>query len=153
MTKLRSITLPMFGGLLIGSLVALTLIVESFRSTDELLRVYLLVGAAIGWLVGILAVPLNANEQNRFGQFAKIIAGFLTGYLFSKIDPVVIWFVTPPEGGQFPIFNPIIQKRALFSFAGFLVSLIMIFNARSYWSLKNSAAAPEPTPTQTAKGA
>lgn len=146
MATLRSITLPMYGGLALGSLVALALVVESLRSGDELLRIYLLVGAAIGWLVGILAVPLNDDEQNRFGQFAKIIAGFLTGYLFSKIDPVVIWFVTPPDGGQFPIFDPTIQKRALFSFAGFLVSLIMIFNARSYWSLKASSATPKPAP-------
>lgn len=130
----KPITLPMIGGLAIGGVVALALVFESYRSSDDLLKIYLLMGASVGWLVGILAVPLNKNEQSTFGQFAKIIAGFLTGYFLSKFDPVLSWFVKElPEGG-FPIFELKMQKRALFAFVGFLVSMIIIFNARSYWS-------------------
>jgi hypothetical protein len=48
-----------------------------------------LLGASLGWVIGILFSPYDPKEQSAFGELAKLIYGFLSGYVLSKFDPVL----------------------------------------------------------------
>jgi hypothetical protein len=48
-----------------------------------------LLGASLGWVIGILASPYDVTEESAFGKFGTLIYGFLTGYVVSKFDPLL----------------------------------------------------------------
>src|SRR5215213_10275333 len=48
-----------------------------------------LLGGAVGWGTGILISPYNSQEQSAFGETAKVVYGFLTGFVISKFDPLL----------------------------------------------------------------
>ena len=45
-----------------------------------------LLGALIGWILGILASPYDTNESQKFLTIGQSISVFLSGYVISKLD-------------------------------------------------------------------
>ena len=54
-------------------------------------------GITIGWLIGVLSSPFSKSEKKSFNQIRTAIIGFLSGYFFSKIEPVFSWAFEHPE--------------------------------------------------------
>src|SRR4051812_45046385 len=48
-----------------------------------------LLGTALGWAVGLLLSPYNEAERSAFGELAKLVYGFISGYALSKLDPLI----------------------------------------------------------------
>jgi hypothetical protein len=85
---------------------------------------------ALGWVFGILASPYSTNERSSFSELAKLIYGFLSGYLFSKLDPLISHVIQPSPGHG-------IEERfvaiTLFSIASFLIAAGVTYISRTYW--------------------
>jgi hypothetical protein len=85
-----------------------------------------LLGASLGWLVGILASPYDPAEESTFGKFAQLIYGFLAGYGFSKFDPVL----------QNAISGANIDASAVVcvGVVSFLIAVALTYISRRYWA-------------------
>lgn len=91
-------------------------------------------GMISGSVVGVLAAPLGEGEKERFGIFMKVISGFITGYLLSKIDPLITALsAIDPRTGIAVVADPQIAIRVLITFCSFGVSLATVFSVRAYW--------------------
>ena len=112
----------LFGAILVGLLIF-------WR--DGIAVLGALLGAALGRAVGILLAPYE-EEEKRFKALSKGIAGFLTGYVVGKIDPV-FQLLVEKTGGQPLILNPRLVRTLLMSLACFMVTTIWVFVARIYW--------------------
>ena len=92
-----------------------------------------LLGALIGWGVGILATPLNQAESARFVTLGQAVSAFLTGYVVSKLDRFLEGALFSKEGIQLAAW----QRLGLFT-ASLLTSLIISFVWRSYKHSSNT---------------
>jgi len=54
-------------------------------------------GVITGWFFGFLASPSTPNESKRFSTYASVITTFASGYLVSKLDPVLNEILKNPE--------------------------------------------------------
>lgn len=45
-----------------------------------------LLGGLVGWILGNITSPTNADEKNTFTQLGATISTFLSGYIVSKLD-------------------------------------------------------------------
>lgn len=98
-------------------------------------------GAILGWLLGVLIVPYDEREAKSFSVFIKVISGFVTGYLLSKVDPLLTSLLTIDlDTGTAPIAQDAVAKRVLITLASFGISLLTVFSARAYWSAKGQDA-------------
>lgn len=124
-----------------ASIIGVTIIVAFCWSEWQIIFSLLaFAGAIAGWLVGILIAPLDKNEAERFGIFMKVISGFITGYLLSKVDPAITTLFLVDKTGFAPIADEFIAKRVLITLSSFGVSLLTVFSLRAYWSAKNAQA-------------
>lgn len=125
---------------LIAVILAWVLIVQK----DLLAWLATSLGLAAGWGTGILLAPYQ-SEQQRFKDYAKIIAGFLSGYLVSKLDRLFeMWFNT--EYGPLAL-RPSFAFRMMAGITGFLLAAVSTYVARKYISFGPSAEQPPPNPT------
>jgi hypothetical protein len=100
-----------------------------------------LLGAALGWITGILVSPYNKDEKSSFGGVAKLVYGFLSGYALSKLDLVLTENLKTVS---------VTEKQwvvVCFGFICFLVALAVTYITRRYWmptpaKQTPSAAAP-----------
>lgn len=53
-------------------------------------------GVVLGWVAGFLASPIGKPEGERFTSISGAIATFASGYLVSKLDPVVTALLVVP---------------------------------------------------------
>jgi hypothetical protein len=75
-------------------------------------------GLAIGWIIGMLASP-EPKEADRFERFGKLIAGFLAGFVVSKVD--LIWETLAKEPSTFK--DDELLERLLWFLIAVVVSL------------------------------
>src|SRR5262249_46226834 len=47
-----------------------------------------LTGIVIGWLIGVLVSPFRW-EESKFTDYGKALVTFVSGYVLSKIDPLI----------------------------------------------------------------
>jgi hypothetical protein len=132
---LSKITLPMWGALIAGSAAAGAVLWYCISTGGKLLGLLALVGAIFGWVAGMLAAPKSENEKQHFGELAKVISGFVTGYLLSKLDPVIAALLTIPKGARYaPIMEAAATEQVLITLASFGIALLFVFSGRLYWS-------------------
>ena len=136
---LREITLPMWGSLAMALLVGGYLAYRALTSPDPLLPLLALTAALIGWVVAILATPYSDDERKSFSEFAKILSGIVTGFLLSKIGPLLDALTKVPEGGHAAITQPHVAEEVLVTLASFFIALLFVFGGRQYWSPKSKA--------------
>ena len=87
-----------------------------------------LLGALLGWAVGMLFSPFTTAEATRFKFLGKTIAAFVSGYLLSKFESVVTALVK--QAGEHPELVPW-DRVGLFS-GSFLLAAIVVFVSRTY---------------------
>lgn len=140
--EVRDLTLPKIGAFTVGTAAAIYIAVYAVRSDNELLPLLALASAIVGWTVGVLATPFSKGEGKHFGDLAKVISGFFTGYLLSKIDPLVDRLFAAQPGGRGAMMDPQSAEQLLVALASFGIALLFVFNARLYWSPKKRRAQP-----------
>ena len=90
-----------------------------------------LFGASVGWVTGILVSPYDKDERSAFGEMAKLIYGFLSGYLVSKIDPIITDATKSGNEKQLII--------GAFALISFLAAVAVTYITRRYWTKKPMA--------------
>ena len=87
----------------------------------------LVLGAATGWLVGVLVSPYNVREAQAFPKYAATVSAFASGYLVSKLDRVLEEILKPES-----LFSPIMGFRVIAGIAAFAIALLITYVYRAY---------------------
>jgi hypothetical protein len=136
--QLERITLQKLAAFLVG--IAATIYIITVCVSDQLLALLALTGALTGWFAGILATPLSKKEGQRFNELAKVISGFVSGYLLSKVDPLVGSLFQLPASGRPMITDPYVAKQALVTLSSFFTALLFVVGGRLYWTNPNDVS-------------
>jgi hypothetical protein len=51
--------------------------------------IVVLVGSAVGWIIGVIISPYNEGERSQFGAYIGAVAAFGSGYLLGEIRPLL----------------------------------------------------------------
>ena len=86
-----------------------------------------LCGGALGWVVGILASPMTAEEAQTFGEYKTAIVGFLSGFAASKIND--LWNMLK-EGNPPRLLTPGVLNRVLIFFGVMALLIAQQYNVR-----------------------
>jgi ABC-type dipeptide/oligopeptide/nickel transport system permease subunit len=85
--------------------------------------------------VGYFFSPYSAGERNSFSVIGKTVYGFITGYLVSKLDPLI------DKLSHGELSTPSLADHgvvlALFSVACFLITVPLTYITRAYWVRKS----------------
>jgi hypothetical protein len=91
--------------------------------------------AALGWIFGIMISPYNSGERSAFSEHARLVYGFVTGYVISKLDPLLTRLIETKSGQG---LDQRLFAVALFAIASFLIAIGVTYISRSYWVRKSS---------------
>ncbi|WP_156420368.1 hypothetical protein [Rheinheimera sp. EpRS3] len=83
-------------------------------------------GVLCGWMIGVLSSPVDASESKAFTKYAAVISAFLSGYLFTKIDSVIVEF------SQNLLSNPVYGLRAVIYTSCLISGLLIMYILRAY---------------------
>jgi hypothetical protein len=125
------VSLKLTTSFITAALFAITLVGLLIVWRDGTAVLGALVGAALGWAGGILLAPYK-EEEKRFQRLSKGIAGFLSGYAVGKLDRVFDLLIDR-TGGQPLILDPHVLRTFWMTLACFLVAVVTVFVARTYW--------------------
>jgi hypothetical protein len=87
---------------------------------------------SVGWGAGILLSPYNIREKGAFQDLSKLVYGFLSGYVISKIDPLIASLTEGVNETRLVYFSVILT--------GLIVSVVFTYVSRSYWHTKSDGA-------------
>jgi hypothetical protein len=87
-----------------------------------------ILGATCGWLIGFLASPANSKEVATFSAYAGIISSFVSGYLVSKLDPVITEFIN----SKLVFSNQIFTIRIMVFVTCFISATLIMYMYRAY---------------------
>ena len=90
-------------------------------------------GASLGWIIGILMSPYR-HELSKFTELAKIAYGFLTGYILSKVDPLIAKLVSVDNITTQNSENSDFAIIVTYFFASFITAISLTYISRSYWT-------------------
>lgn len=96
------------------------------------------VSSALGWAVGIAISPYNSSERSSFDHISKIVYGFLSGYILSKVDDTISNIF------RFESITKISEECLVilaYSIASFLVTACATYITRSYWDTDKDKSA------------
>ncbi|MBE9193574.1 hypothetical protein IQ230_25255 [Gloeocapsopsis crepidinum LEGE 06123] len=85
-------------------------------------------GVTVGWFIGFLASPYTIVEEKRFSRFATAIVSFLTGYVISKVEPIISYLFT----GARLIEQPLYGARLLIFLACLIIGSLNMYTYRLY---------------------
>jgi MFS family permease len=128
----------LFGGLLLYLCSALASDRRE-RSHNFLLAV---LGAVVGWALGMFFSPFDAADVQRFNFLGTAIATFISGYVLSKIDPLIAALVK--RATDSPTEVP--WARCGLFLAAALLSSVVVFVNRTYAPRLGAPAGQAGTP-------
>ena len=102
-------------------------------------------GVLCGWTIGALSSPADASESKAFTKYAGVISGFASGYLFTKIDGVII------DVSNNLLANPVYGLRVIIFSSCLISGALIIYILRAYLHDQESAN-KEIQPTQDTCG-
>jgi hypothetical protein len=91
-------------------------------------------GAALGWIIGIMATPQTMDEARAFGEYKTAIVGFLSGFAASKLSRIFDVLTDSAAGTEPKLFRRGYLLRILLFSSSFFVSLGAQYNIRQYAS-------------------
>ena len=112
---------------LIVALFALAANYHINQTANSLNILVLILGLAVGWLLGIYFAPYSPKEEEQFNGYAKALGLFASGYLVGKIDKVIERLFDPDF-----IIDPTNGFRLLVFFSALLIGFIITFVFRRY---------------------
>ncbi|WP_345986706.1 hypothetical protein WCX49_06160 [Sulfurimonas sp. HSL-1656] len=86
-----------------------------------------ILGGAIGWVVGIFLTPYSAGQKAEFAEYASVIALFSSGYLVGKVDAAISHMLRPEN-----LFTPMVGFRLIITFSSFLLGMLVTVVIRYY---------------------
>lgn len=87
----------------------------------------IILGGAIGWVVGIFLTPYGQDQKVEFAEYASVIALFVSGYLVGKVDAAISHLLKPEC-----LFTPIVGFRLIITFSSFLLGMLVTVVLRYY---------------------
>lgn len=78
-----------------GALIPINIVATQDKQEFVLNMLVLLLGCALGWVVGMFASPYTGRESTRFGAFIRAFGAFVSGYILGKLDFISEYFVNP----------------------------------------------------------
>ena len=104
------------------------------NETEFVLHVsFMVVGATIGWIIGILSSPYGEKEKEQFSTIVKGVTVFFSGYALAKVDPIITELLKPEA-----FLQPVVAFRAIAFLTSFLLAMLITFVYRKY-ARQNSA--------------
>lgn len=85
-----------------------------------------LFGVLCGWLIGALSSPKGAGESIAFTRYAGVLAGFTSGYLFTKVDSVIVGI------SENLLANPSYGLRVLIFSSCLISGVLIMYILRAY---------------------
>ena len=86
--------------------------------------------AVLGWATGIAISPYNEDERSSFNQISKVVYGFISGYVVSKVDKQISKMF---EITSLQELDEKFLVIAAFCSASFLLAVCTTYVSRSYW--------------------
>jgi hypothetical protein len=85
----------------------------------------LVLGTAVGWLIGIFASPYHPEEKQRFSDIAKAVSLFVSGYLVGKVDRLINDLLESDL-----VLQPLAGLRTLSFVATLFISMVVVYASR-----------------------
>ncbi len=106
-----------------------------------------IVGALVGWALGMFFAPYNEKEASRFSSIGQAVSAFVSGYVISKLDRFL-------EASMFQEHVPITITWVRFGlvFCSMLLVMLTVFTNRAYFRPDPipQVSPPQPAPPQPA---
>ena len=127
-----SVNYKLWGSGAAGVVLGATVTYLSYAIGDDFkassLNVLIVVlGLALGWLLGMLLSPYSDTEEKKFTEYAKAFGVFASGYLVGKVDKVIEALFQPDF-----ILDSIHGFRVMSFLAALVISLVFTFVFRRY---------------------
>lgn len=87
-----------------------------------------LLGAVLGWGIGLISTPSSERENAKFSGLTKTISAFLSGYILSKLDPLIVTVLQ-----SHTIFQESVLVRIAFFLTAFFLSMVIVYINRMYF--------------------
>jgi multisubunit Na+/H+ antiporter MnhB subunit len=102
--------------------------IHACNKTDFWLDIAVLTfGIACGWLLGTVVSPTVAQESERFLKLSAAVGSFVSGYLLSKVDPLLTSLVKKEA------WNTTSSFRLLMWLTGLVLALMTVYALRVYF--------------------
>jgi hypothetical protein len=88
---------------------------------------FIVLALALGVTLGLMITPVSGEERAAFADYAKYVATFASGYLISKIDPLITAVVRPDAA-----LMPVNSFRILAFVSCFIFAVVSVYVIRSY---------------------
>jgi positive regulator of sigma E activity len=112
---------------LLVTLICLSLYFGTTAEASSINLLVVLLGLALGWLLGILASPYSKTEEESFNKYASAFGVFASGYLVGKADRTIDLLLSPAF-----ILESKNGFRAMALLTSLLVGFLMTFEFRRY---------------------
>ena len=135
--------IKVFGSFTFALLVGAILLCVLVGLRDSIAWLSVAFGLAAGWAAGILLSPYQ-SEQDRFKEYLRLSAAFLTGYIVSKVDRIFEVLIDPARG--LLLLQPIVTHRVLLWAASFFLAMVVTYVSRKYISFGPGSEQPPQVP-------
>ena len=88
---------------------------------------FIVMGATLGWIVGIFVSPYSEREKGQFTGIAKGVTVFFSGYALAKIDPIITATLSPEAFSK-----TVVIFRTVAFLTSFLLAMLIVFIYRKY---------------------
>ena len=87
----------------------------------------LILGAVLGWVLGIFLTPYDPEQKSDFNQYASYVALVVSGYLVGKFDAAISYIFKPEN-----LFTPMVGFRVIMSISSLLLAMLITVVIRFY---------------------
>ena len=85
---------------------------------------------SIGWAAGMMLSPDSTIEEKKFSSVWKGVSLFISGYLVSKLDPLIGALLTPEAIAN--LAEPLVAYRVLAGIGAVILTAILTYVVRVY---------------------
>ena len=115
---------------MITAVVVIGILIAPTTEDAYLNSALIIASSAIGWVGGMMISPHTKNEEKKFSDLWKGITLFASGYLVSKIDPLLSYLFKPEN--MILLKDRLFAYRALASLSATVLTAIMAYVMRFY---------------------
>ena len=122
------------GLVLLTAIFVLACLISPTKEEGYFTCIILIACAAAGWVVGMMLSPDSKVEEQRLHGLWKGVSLFVSGYLISKIDPLIAMVLSPESILNSP--NHITAFRLIGGVAVIIISALIVYILRVYaWTV------------------
>jgi predicted membrane protein len=115
----------LMGWVYVGLAAVLISVLSDTRQAEALSASVAMMGAAIGWLLGVALSPYTRKEESSFTKYGAAVAAFGSGYLVARTDDLVKQILSSA-------LTAVIGFRVALFVTAVLVSMLATHASRSY---------------------